>query len=150
MNRDILDIHDLSDFVVYAKDKIVSDVKVSTLAFFDGVYRQYDIIKKYAILAVKPFPLQEGQKEYIQYVYWMDSVINLSKGDIVVVLYADDNFVGNLNINAEVPLMTTMSGKHKTSYGIAMSLKEASSSDINSGLDFADLSNTNSSIFNTI
>lgn len=106
----------LLDVLLVLKDAIFKSLKVATLAIVQSV----DSTNK--ILTVHQFPQETEQTSAIQCRYLNDdSVIN--KGDIVLVLFLDMNFLANLRKlqkGVDVILQNADETRHSEKFGIAI------------------------------
>ena len=111
-------IHDLADLLNVMKESISLNLNVATLAQFVEVYKEYDATLKFQILKVKPFPINEGETEHIDYVYCFKNV-SFNSGDYLLVIYTDRDFRDNLQLtNGQI--LSSGEKLHTTNYGVVI------------------------------
>ena len=87
----------LLDVLLLLKEKTMMDTHVATLAYVDSIDTEKTENNKYGIVKCRPFPLDEGREEYSIFAYYFKNDSSFEKGDIVLILYTDLNFIGSLN-----------------------------------------------------
>lgn len=107
----------LIDIIEQTGEKLKQDIRVSTLAFYLGDVSSWN--GTYKIIAAKPFPLLQGQTEYIINAYLFDD-ISFAVDDIVTIIFADLDFSAILESNIIKPRQITNKNLHSNSYGIVI------------------------------
>lgn len=107
----------LIDIIEQTGEKLKQDIRVSTLAFYLGDVSGWN--GTYKIIAAKPFPLLQGQTEYIINAYLFDD-ISFVIDDIVTIIFADLDFSAILESNVTKPRQITNKNLHSNSYGIVI------------------------------
>lgn len=107
----------LIDIIEQTGEKLKQDIRVSTLAFYLGDVSSWN--GTYKIIAAKPFPLLQGQTEYIINAYLFDD-ISFVIDDIVTIIFADLDFSAILESNIIKPRQITNKNLHSNSYGIVI------------------------------
>lgn len=110
----------LLDVLLILKEMIAIDTHVATLAYVEDVIEEYDSDRGYGILSCKPFPLAEGQSEYILQTYWLDEDAEFKKGQKVLVIFCDRNFIASLQaLNGSVK-ESQDTKLHDMKYGVVL------------------------------
>ena len=121
----ISEAKNLLDVLLILKEVTMQDIHVGSLAYVTKIIQQIDEDNKYGIVECKPFPLEEGQEEYVIQAYFVsDSCNNLTSGEIIQVLFNDRNFINNLN--ATSPKITLDVSNHTIKFAIVVPLSGAS------------------------
>lgn len=107
----------LIDIIEQTGEKLKQDIRVSTLAFYLGDVSSWN--GTYKIIAAKPFPLLQGQTEYIINAYLFND-ISFAVDDIVTIIFADLDFSAILESNIIKPRQITNKNLHSNSYGIVI------------------------------
>lgn len=107
----------LIDIIEQTGEKLKQDIRVSTLAFYLGDVSSWN--GTYKIIAAKPFPLLQGQTEYIINAYLFDD-ISFVIDDIVTIIFADLDFSAILESNIIKPRQIINKNLHSNSYGIVI------------------------------
>lgn len=107
----------LIDIIEQTGEKLKQDIRVSTLAFYLEDVSSWN--GTYKIIAAKPFPLLQGQTEYIINAYVFDD-ISFVIDDIVTIIFADLDFSVILESNITKPRQITNKNLHSNSYGIVI------------------------------
>lgn len=107
----------LIDIIEQTGEKLKQDIRVSTLAFYLEDVASWN--GTYKIIAAKPFPLLQGQTEYIINAYLFDD-ISFAVDDIVTIIFADLDFSAILESNIIKPRQITNKNLHSNSYGIVI------------------------------
>ena len=116
----IANAKNLLDVLLVMKESIMIDTHVSTLAYFDHNVEPFN--GTYGIASVRPFPLEEDQQPYEVQVYYFESVGDDFEDDtIVTVIFADRNFINNLNAVEPVGKPTDDTTLHTYKFGIITS-----------------------------
>lgn len=111
----------LLDVLLVLKQKTMLDTHVATLAYLEEAISPFD--GKKGIWSCKPFPLDEGQSEYqIQAYYFSADGNGFKTGSIVLVVFADRNFISGLSTPGPTPTQTKDEILHSTKYGVIVSL----------------------------
>lgn len=97
------------------------ETHVSTLAYFDRISQEYNTNTGFGIAMVKPFPLEKGQSEYKLSCYFFGD-IKVNENDIVLVVFSDFDFTGNINSEASkgIPQVNNSTLNHELSFGILL------------------------------
>ena len=109
----------LLDVLIVMKQKTMLDTHVATLAYVEETIQAADE-NQYGILRVKPFPLYEKQGEYSIQAYYFSNTYN--KGDIVLIVFCDLNFIMNLNAVDKKPKNTTDTQTHSLKHGVVIKI----------------------------
>lgn len=116
----IANAKNLLDVLLVMKESIMIDTHVSTLAYFDHNVEPFN--GTYGIASVRPFPLEEDQQSYEVQVYYFESSGDDFEADtIVTVIFADRNFINNLNAVEPVGKPTDDTTLHTYKFGIITS-----------------------------
>ena len=107
----------LIDIIEQTGEKLKQDIRVSTLAFYLEDVSSWN--GTYKIIAAKPFPLWQGQTEYIINAYLFND-ISFAVDDIVTIIFADLDFSAILESNIIKPRQITNKNLHSNSYGIVI------------------------------
>lgn len=107
----------LIDIIEQTGEKLKQDIRVSTLAFYLEDVAGWN--GTYKIIAAKPFPLLQGQTEYIINAYLFND-ISFAVDDIVTIIFADLDFSAILESNIIKPRQITNKNLHSNSYGIVI------------------------------
>lgn len=107
----------LIDIIEQTGEKLKQDIRVSTLAFYLEDVASWN--GTYKIIAAKPFPLLQGQTEYIINAYLFND-ISFAVDDIVTIIFADLDFSAILESNIIKPRQIINKNLHSNSYGIVI------------------------------
>lgn len=110
---------ELTDLIIASIDKAMEKTNVATLAYVvENTFEQKD---GYGMIKVKPFPLDEGQNEYMLDVICASNDKNsLTNNKIVVVLFIDKNFKNNLTLGK--PQKAKTETLHSISQGVIIKI----------------------------
>lgn len=113
----------LTDVLLILQEKIKIDIHVATLAYVEEIYSEYTSDSKFGIINCKPFPLKDKQEEYIiQAYYFTEKGNELTKGQIICILFTDLNFINNLKSIQNIPKSTQDTNIHSLKYGVILNL----------------------------
>lgn len=110
----------LLDVLLILREKIMLDTHVATLAYVEDVILERTNENKYGIIKCKPFPLLEEQEPYSIQAYYFKEDNTFEIGDIILVVFTDLNFIGNLKTVDTKPRETQDVIYHSTKYGIVI------------------------------
>ena len=111
----------LLDVLLILKDKTMLDTHVATLAYLKENYQAFD--GKYGIWTCNPFPLDQGQPEYvIQSYYFSVDGDNFKPGSMVLIVFTDRNFINDLKSVSNTPKEARDNDLHSIKFGIIVSL----------------------------
>lgn len=110
----------LLDVLLILREKIMLDTHVATLAYVEDVILERTNENKYGIIKCKPFPLLEEQEPYSIQAYYFKENNTFEAGDIILVVFTDLNFIGNLKTVDTKPRETQDVIYHSTKYGIVI------------------------------
>lgn len=108
----------LQDAIFLLKEKTKMDTHVATLAYVEKIKVEKNATNKFGLVECKPFPLNPNQEEYTIQAYYFKEESEFEKGDIILVLFTDLNFVNNLKSIETSPKETYDLNYHSLKYGI--------------------------------
>ena len=126
----------LLDVLLILKDATKMDTHVATLAYVDSIYKPFNGV--YSIVKCRPIPLISEQTEYYNYAYLLNDGSDLSKNQIVMIVYMDNNFINSLDSITMKQTRTRDLDCHSLTYGVIveMNLPELSPEEREELLDF--------------
>lgn len=117
---DVSNTNSLLDLLKLTSDKTSELIKVSTLAKVKSIKTQYSDEKRYGVLNVTPFPLNNNESEYSIIAYYFSN-IEFKENDIVLIVFTDLYFAENLN-NLDVITTSPKTTRHTTSNAVVIKI----------------------------
>lgn len=120
LNKDYSDVrnanqqYDLIEIFKTSETRVLRNCNVSTLAIVDSVNDRE--------VNCRPFPIREGENEISIIAYKLNGEMELTKNDIVLVIFTDRDFRGNIN-NTNNIYSTNDNELHKNDFGIIIMKK---------------------------
>ena len=109
------------DVLLIFRDLLEIDTHVATLAYADEIAKPYDSEYGYGVLRCKPFPLAEGQAEYVIEAYWLEDGATFKKGQKVLVVFCDRDFIASMQSTDGSSRVSQDQGLHSMKHGIVVS-----------------------------
>jgi hypothetical protein len=106
--------YDLVEIFKISETRVLKNCNVASLAIVDSVDDRN--------VTCRPFPIREGESVTSIIAYKLNGDMELSKNDIVLVIYTDRDFRGNIN-NTNNIYSTNDNELHKVDYGVIVMKK---------------------------
>lgn len=107
-------------------ERVFENLKVFSLAKVKEISKKFDASKKYGIVKVNLFPLENYETSSMLEVYCFSEtkMANLTEGDIVGVVYSDMNFKYVLDDPRGNILKSPSKVRHSKSYGVLINITD--------------------------
>lgn len=106
--------YDLVEIFKVSETRVLRNCNVSTLAIVDSVNDRE--------VNCRPFPIRQGESEVSIIAYKLDGNMELSKDDIVLIIFTDRDFRGNINNTSNI-YSTDDNELHKIDFGVIIMKK---------------------------
>ena len=121
LEQQISQAKSLLDVLLILKQVTMLDTHVATLVYLDSLIKPFD--GRAGVWACKPFPLSEGQGEYLIHSYYFSAEgDSFSEGAMALVVFCDMNFISGLQTPGPTPTETKDQVLHSLKYGVIVSL----------------------------
>ena len=119
LEQQVSEARSLLDVLLILKSVTMKDTHVATLAYVERNISPFD--GKSSVWSCRPFPLEQGQSEFRIEAYCFSEDASFPEGSIVLITFADRNFINSLQASSASPKPTPDQGNHSLKYGVISS-----------------------------
>ncbi len=119
------------DLFNLAIDVTKSEIHCATLAYFSGIFQDWDKEKGYGIALFKPIPFTTPQENYEIQAYFFnensgkehseENPDGFENGKLYCIIFTDYNFKGSIDVKQQN--YTSDTDTHSLSFGVVLNLK---------------------------